>query len=451
MARDVVVLQGPGSIPELTVLLRSEQWVAHHVAHASQVLGLKGSCGCQVGIVVFDAALDCSPGEFIQYAETSGMEWIAVVGSDFSEDRITRQALASSFCDYLRPPIDGARLLNAVEEAHRRALRRSNVQGLATGNSRFGMIGASPRMIGFFRELEKVTAVRVPLLITGESGVGKELAARAVHFGSDRARGPFVAVNCGALPLALIESLLFGHEKGAFTGAHERHIGSIEAAHTGTIFLDEIGDLPHAAQASLLRFLQESTIVRVGSTRELRIDTRVIAATHMNLRDAVRAKRFRADLLYRLNVLSLEVPPLRARGDDCILLAEHFIQQQSDGKDRALRRLSKGAIAAIRAYHWPGNVRELQNRLQRAMVMCEGSLILAEDLQLDAEGARDSPVGTLSSARNGMDRALVQATLQRENFNVAATARQLGVSRVTLYRLLKRLQIDIAATSRHDL
>jgi two-component system, NtrC family, response regulator HydG len=257
-------------------------------------------------------------------------------------------------------------------------------------------------------------------------------------------------VNCGALPQQLTESVLFGHEKGAFTGAHERQIGSIEAAARGTIFLDEIGDLPLPAQASLLRFLQESTIVRIGSTRELRIDARVIAATHMNLRDAVRAGRFREDLFYRLNVLNLEVPALRERGDDCVLLAEHFLRMQYGAQARVRRQMSPEALTAIRRYTWPGNVRELMNRMQRAMVMCESPTIAAEDLQLDSHNNLAHLVGSLSSARNGTERALVSATLARSQYNVAAAARQLGISRVTLYRLLKRLEISIPDVVKDD-
>ncbi len=454
MLRDVIVLQGAGSVTDLTSLLTAEQWQSRRATHPNQLISASGYEGCHVGIAVFDAALACSPSEFIYIAAASGIDWIAVVHPDSARDRANARALACSFYDYHTLPIDGARLLYATGHAHGRALlRESSTPAEIQTQGRFGMIGNSPRMTRLYRELEKVMSARAPLLITGESGVGKELAARAVHLGSPRAHGPFVPVNCGALPQLLTESLLFGHERGAFTGAHARQIGSIEAAHEGTIFLDEIGDLPRAAQASLLRFLQESTIVRVGSTREVRIDARVIAATHMNLRDAVRADRFREDLFYRLNVLNLEVPPLRVRGDDCLLLAEHFLRYQPEVKSLPATRLSSEAIAAIRAYHWPGNVRELLNRVQRARVMCEGPQILTEDLQLDGEettGIQTPPLlsGPLLVARNDTERALVKATLERANYNVAATARELRVSRVTLYRLLKRLRIGLAASSR---
>jgi transcriptional regulator with PAS, ATPase and Fis domain len=277
-----------------------------------------------------------------------------------------------------------------------------------------------------------------PLLLTGESGVGKELAARAVHVGSERNAGPFVPVNCGALPPALIESLLFGHERGSFTGAHERQIGSIEAAAHGTIFLDEIGDLPRPAQASLLRFLQESTVTRVGSTRELRIDARVIAATHKDLSTAVRAGEFREDLFYRLNVLHIEIPPLRARGADCVLLAEHFLHREIIGCPSGVRGFSESALTAIQRHSWPGNIRELLNKVQHAVVMCNGPLITPTDLQLERRGAF-CVSGSLADARAGTERQLIEIALDRSGHNIAAAARELGVSRVTLYRILKRL------------
>jgi len=302
------------------------------------------------------------------------------------------------------------------------------------------MIGESPRMLRLFGELEKIMRSRAPLLIIGESGVGKELAARAVHLGSARAHGPFVPVNCGALPEPLIETLLFGYEKGAFTGAYGRQLGAIEAAHQGTIFLDEIGDLPRPAQASLLRFLQEATVTRVGSTRELRIDVRVIAATHRDLHEAVRAGQFREDLFYRLDVLNVEVPPLRERGSDCMLLAEHFFDRDPSGVPRGLQGFTEDAIAAIHNYHWPGNVRELLNRVHRATVMCDGPVIAAEDLQLGTQniGRRK---GSLAGARAGTERALVEATLKQTGYNITAAARTLGISRVTLYRLMHRLDL----------
>ena len=443
MSRGVIVVQAAESAPDLGLLLAAHHWQVSRATHLDQLSALLKS-DCHVGIAVFDDALRCCPQDLAELAEAierSSTEWIAVLPRDRVRDRLTERTLASSYFDFHTLPVDEARLLYSVGHAYGKAvLRHAALQPVASAHGRYGMVGESPVMLALYDRLERVMHASAPLLLTGESGVGKELAARAVHLGSSRSRGAFVPVNCGALPQMLIESLLFGHEKGSFTGAHERQIGSIEAAHKGSIFLDEIGDLPRSAQASLLRFLQESTVVRVGATREIRIDARVIAATHMDLKAAVRAGRFREDLIYRLNVLNVEIPPLRDRGDDSVLLAEYFFRQAANGRAPGMRGFSHHALAAIRQYSWPGNVRELVNRVQHAMIMCDGPLITAADLQLGMQlSARSN--GTLAHARAGTERGLIEATLERTGNNIAATARELSVSRVTLYRLLKRLGI----------
>ena len=440
VARSVFVVQAGDSSPDLTRVLAAQQWRSRCATHPEQVIAAIDDESCHVGIVVFDAALRCSPHEFAEVVEESGIEWIAVIAPGLARDRAAARALSSSFFDYHTLPIDPTRLLYSVGHAHGKALlRRVAGAAIEPASARYGMIGKSLKMLALFAELEKIMRARAPVLITGESGVGKELAARAVHHGSRK--GPFIPVNCGALPDTLIESLLFGHEKGAFTGAHERRIGSIEAANNGTTFLDEIGDLPRTAQASLLRFLQESTVVRLGSTREMRIDTRVIAATHMDLREAVRKGWFREDLFYRLNVLNVEVPPLRERDTDCALLAEHFFRSNPAGKAPRVQGFTPDALQAMQKHSWPGNVRELLNRVQRAMVMCDRALINAADLQLGAwKGS--ARTASLASARHGIERSIVEAALVRCDYNIAATARELHVSRVTLYRLLRRLRIS---------
>lgn len=443
MSRGVIVLQAAESAPDLSLLLAAHHWRVSRATHLEQVGALLKS-DCHVGIAVFDDALQCCPQDLAELAEVvacSSIEWIAVLPRDRVRDQLTERTLASSYFDFHTLPVDETRLLYSVGHAYGKAvLRHSALRPIASEHGRYGMVGESPVMLALYARLERVMHANAPLLLTGESGVGKELAARAVHLGSSRSSGAFVPVNCGALPQMLIESLLFGHEKGSFTGAHERQIGSIEAAHHGTIFLDEIGDLPRSAQASLLRFLQESTVVRVGATREIRIDARVIAATHMDLKEAVRAGRFREDLIYRLNVLNVEIPPLRDRGDDSVLLAEYFFRHTAGGRAPGMRGFSHHALAAIRQYSWPGNVRELVNRVQHAMVMCDGPLITAADLQLGMQlSARAN--GTLAHARAGTERGLIEAALERTGNNIAATARELSVSRVTLYRLLKRLGI----------
>ncbi len=432
-------MQGESSSVDLTALLDATQWRLLRSDRPSGMEVALPDGGCRVGIVVFDGALPYSPSRFVDLAAETQMEWIAIMPPNAVQDSVVAGALTSSFFDYLTLPIDQARLLFCLGHAHGKAILRRTVQSsIAIPAGQHGMIGNSSLMLKLYAKIDRVMRTRAPVLITGPSGAGKELVALAVHRGSARHRGPFIPVNCGAIPESLIGSLLFGHEKGSFTGAHEKQIGSIEAADGGTILLDEIGDLPLVAQASLLRFLQESTVVRIGSTRTLRMDVRIIAATHVDLRAAVREGRFREDLFYRLNVLQLEVPPLCERGGDVIGLAQHFFTRHRAALATSVRGFAADALKALRGHGWPGNVRELFNRVQRAMVMCEGSLITARDLQLEA-GTGGSNLVSLASARSGIERGIVEAALLRNGYNIAATARELSVSRVTLYRLLRRL------------
>jgi transcriptional regulator with PAS, ATPase and Fis domain len=296
-------------------------------------------------------------------------------------------------------------------------------------------------MLDLYAKLDRVTRVDAPVLITGESGTGKELVARAIHQHSRRARGPFVPVNCGGLPESLVHSELFGHERGSFTGAHQRKIGSIEAASGGTIFLDEIGDLPLELQANLLRFLQEKTIVRVGSTQRIPIDVRVIAATHVDLDKAVQEGRFREDLFYRLNVLHLSVPALRERSGDIELLVQALFEEFADQKNAVVQGFSREAMRAMAAYAWPGNVRELMNRVQHAMIMSEHRLIRPADLGLSSSTMARNVI-TLSRARAAAESDVIRITLRNNANNVSRAARELGISRVTLYRLMEKFGID---------
>jgi DNA-binding NtrC family response regulator len=262
---------------------------------------------------------------------------------------------------------------------------------------------------------------------------------------SGRAAGPFVPVNCGALPEGLIQSELFGHEKGAFSGADRSHTGRIESAQDGTLFLDEIGDLPLNLQTNLLRFLQEKSIERVGGSGQIFLDVRIVAATNVNLEEAVKQGRFREDLYYRLNVLNIDTPPLRKRGNDMRLLAESFFEQFSKEANSNLKGLSKQAIDAIEAHYWPGNIREMINRIQRAVVMCEGKLITIRDLGLDE--AIPSDLCSLGEARGVAERKIIETTLFHMRNNVSKTARQLDISRVTLYRLMEQHSIEWQSSS----
>jgi len=289
-------------------------------------------------------------------------------------------------------------------------------------------------------QIKRIAKVDAPVLIRGESGSGKEMAAQAIHQLSARASGPFVAVNCGAMHPSLIQSELFGHMKGSFTGASRDERGFIEAADGGTVFLDEIGDLPLDLQVNLLRFLQEMTINRIGSTRSIRVDVRVIAATNVDLDKAVLAGKFREDLFYRLNVLPLHMPPLRERKSDVALLAQHFFTKYVHDKSPRLRGFSRRSLAAMEAHDWPGNVRELINRVRRAMVMSEGRLITPVDLGLEERS--EAPLqDALDEARTEAERSAISCSLQSAGRNVSLAARQLGVSRMTLYRLMAKHSI----------
>lgn len=302
------------------------------------------------------------------------------------------------------------------------------------------LIGTSSAMRKVRRELRKITAAhKVPVLISGESGTGKELAALAIHRNSNRSDAPFIAVNCGALPANLIQSELFGHEKGAFTGALCRGIGRIEAAHGGTIFLDEIGDLPLELQVNLLRFLQEKTIERVGATQSIAIDTHVIAATHLDLAREVENGRFREDLFYRLNVLAVTLPPLRERQQDIELLANHYLHKFAVERKGPVHGFSDSAITYLKHYAWPGNVRELVNRVHRAVIMHEQPWISAAELGFKASPSPSiNLLMSLEQARQEADKQAIALSLKCTSNNVSAAARQLGITRTTMYRLMEK-------------
>jgi two-component system NtrC family response regulator len=300
------------------------------------------------------------------------------------------------------------------------------------------MLGASPPMQAVFTFIRKVAPTTAPALILGESGTGKEMVAQALHRRSLQGNGPFIAINCNAIPENLLESELFGHEKGSFTGAHVQRKGHIESAAGGTLFLDEIGELPPSVQVKLLRFLQEKRFQRVGGRQEIQSDTRVIAATNANLQESVASGAFREDLYFRLAVVVVKVPSLRERGGDIGLLAKEFLQSYGlqHGKDRLT--FTPDALRALSFHDWPGNVRELQNRVQRAVIMAEGKRVTASDLELTMD--RSLPQ-TLKEAREGAERQIVQDALRRHHGKITSAALELGISRPTLYELMEKLGI----------
>jgi two-component system, NtrC family, response regulator len=302
------------------------------------------------------------------------------------------------------------------------------------------MLGGSAEMRDLFASIRKVATTNAPVLLLGESGTGKEMAARAIHHKSVCKAGPFVAINCNAISETLLESELFGHEKGAFSGAHIQRKGLIESASGGTLFLDEIGELPPSVQVKLLRFLQEHRFQRVGGRQELEITARIIAATNADLRAAITHGTFREDLFYRLAVVVIDLPPLRRRGNDVCAMARTFLERFAEKHARPELAFAPETIVAITRHTWPGNVRELQNRVQRAVIMADSKRITIKDMELtDPTGSL--PGTTLKEGREATEREMVRRALDRHSGRISAAAAELGISRPTLYELIEKLGI----------
>ena len=378
-------------------------------------------------------------------------EVIILTGQGTIESAVNSMKLGAS--DYLTKPFPLDELEQRCRLAWERCrLGKENKQLKAIirrTQPKVRIIGESQSMRDVFRLIERVAPTTKPVLIQGESGTGKELVARAIQQKSERADKPFVTINCAALPEQLVESELFGHRKGSFTGANEDHVGLFEVADGGTLFIDEIGELPGSLQPKLLRALEDGSIRRVGSTRERRVSVRLIAATNRNLSDEVVTGNFREDLFYRINVMSLVLPPLREREGDIDLLLDHMI-----GKDW---RISEAARQAMNAYHWPGNIRQLRNAVERAQILADDNFISAEDLPSEVH-MTEGKAGAAATARNGspaaeaapiaaspkledLERAHITQILEREHGNKARAARTLGIHRRKLYRLLERYGI----------
>ncbi len=372
-------------------------------------------------------------------------KFIVATGNELHEHAL--RAIELGACDFYQKPIDIDILRIIISRAlHIYELEAEN-RRLAENSSRSridGIIGGSAAMLNVIRTIEKIATADVAVMLLGESGTGKELLARAVHNLSGRAAKPFVAINCAAIPETLLESELFGHEKGAFTGAVKQTIGKIESADGGTLFLDEIGDLPMPMQVKLLRFLQDHVIERVGGRQSIHVDVRIVCATHQDLDNLIANAKFREDLFYRLNEMKIVVPPLRERDGDVVVLATYFLRKFNHQFNRKLRGFSPAAIAALKKYPWRGNVRELENRMKRAVVMSDKPLLEPDDLELAASDPK--PVSLdLRGARAKAERDVIQLALAESGGNISSAAKLLGVSRPTLYDLVREYGLQVEA------
>ena len=394
--------------------------------------------GCEEGFRCLEEIMRWSPATKV----------IVLTGHEERENAF--RAVQSGAYDYYCKPFDLAELkvilkralhLSAIEKENTRLQSSIDQHRLSPG----GIIGTSPRMLEVFSSIRKVASSEVAVLVTGESGTGKELVAKAIHELSTRRSKDFIAINCGAIPENLLESELFGYERGAFTGANTRVQGKVEYADKGTLFLDEVGELPLNLQVKLLRFLQEKTIQRVGGREDISVDARIIAATNRDIIKQTETGAFREDLFYRISVIHIKLPPLRERGEDVMLLANFFLHRYSRDFGKRARRFSADSAKLLESYEWPGNVRELENKVQRAVIMSDSSTIEPEALDFSLKtvstGIPSFTNLTLKDAREMLEREMVVSAMENQRLNMAKAAEVLGISRPTLYDLVKKHNI----------
>ena len=391
--------------------------------------------GTSEGFAVLDAIMALKPDTKVIVASGHGAQESAL------------EAIKRGAYDFYQKPVDIDKLGLIVERAYRlHGIERENrrlAEKIGEDQTVLGrMITAAPEMMKVARTIERVANADVSVMLLGASGTGKELLARGVHESSARREGAFVAINCAAIPENLLESELFGHEKGAFTGAVKTTEGKIELADGGTLFLDEVGDIPLPLQVKLLRFLQERTIERIGGRKPIAVDTRIVCATHQNLEAMIGAGTFREDLFYRLAEIVVKIPTLSERPGDAVLLAKHFLARFGREMNPKVKGFAPDALAAIDGWGWPGNVRELENRVKRAVIMAEGKLVGAEDLDLGEGAEGPEEMLNLKAAREQADRRMIRQALARTEGNISNTAKLLGISRPTLYDLLKQYDMQ---------
>lgn len=440
-ARVLIVDDEPNARSGLEKLLRQEDYAVD--AAADGVSALQIAAEHPPDVVVTDLKMPKMDGmELLQKLRAMYQDVPVIVVTAFGEVATAVQAMRLGADDFLTKPVDFDALILSIERSIERANLRVEAENLRRqlrerdGEGFEGLIGASPALQKVYRVARQVAGARATVLITGESGTGKGELAKAIHKKSPRQAGPFITLHCAALAESLLESELFGHERGAFTGADKRRLGRFEQAHGGTLFLDEVGEIPAATQVKLLRVLQERTFERVGGNEPIEVDVRLVAATNRDLAKDVQDGRFREDLYYRLNVVHIEMPPLRLRGGDVVLLADHFLRRFAGENKKRIDGYSDRARAKLLAHRWPGNVRELENAIERAVVLCEDTILDEGDLPIDVapmpKGAVRIPGATMAE----IERFAILTTLEATNGSTTRAAEMLDISvRTIQYRL----------------
>lgn len=445
---------------DFTHFLSHKHWLCLRAEDPDAACRLHAEHAFLVGLVVFPHARDPLIESMLQQLVRflPGIKWIAVLAADQAEDLRIKRFIAHCLYDFQLFPIENTRMTTILGHAYGMARIKRELREHETANEpdHFGLIGESPAMQRLYRTIERAADSDVTVLINGPTGTGKELVARAIHQHSQRAHAPFVAINCTAIPSTLLQSELFGHEKGAFTGAHARKAGYIQTAAGGTLFLDEIGDMPMESQASLLRFLEDRLVTSLGSVEGRFVDLRIVASTNIDLEQAIQQKLFRADLYYRLAVLRILTPALNRRDGDIKLLAQHFLREAMLKARTKNLRFSEEALDVMQKYAWPGNVRELRGVITQTVLTCERQVIKPEHLKIpiDFHGhpnatRRHSAIeidhssghaipGSLKTTRDLSEKRKLEIALAGNARNVTQTARELGISRMTLYRLIAK-------------
>ncbi|KZY31643.1 sigma-54-dependent Fis family transcriptional regulator [Oleiphilus sp. HI0078] len=402
-------------------------------------------------VVTLDLGLPPDPGgssegfqaleEILRLAPTTKV--IVVTGREEKENAVKAVGLGAS--DFFQKPLDADILSFIVDRAFRMHELEKQNQELSTGSSSSrlaGIIASSSKMLEVCRMIEKIAPADVTTLLLGETGTGKEVLAKAIHQVSPRQDNPFVAINCGAIPENLLESELFGHEKGAFTGATQTKQGKIELADSGTLFLDEIGDMPMPLQVKLLRFLQERVIERVGGVKPIPVDVRVVCATHQNVQQLIDQNLFREDLYYRVSEISLNIPPIRERDGDAIIIAQALLKTFAQQMNRPTLAFNEDAMRAIKSYEWPGNVREIINKVKRAVIMADDKLVTSSDLELSNDACATEEALNLRQIRDAAEKTAITQAIHAAQNNMAQAARLLGITRPTLYNLTEKFGIN---------